>query len=105
MITEHRPANLGGLTTDRRSTLSSDGVAGGDPPVLDIALINNMPDPALDATERQFRALLAAAAGGMDVRLTMYTLPEVPRTDFGRKQVSSYSSLDDLWTRHHDGVI
>ena len=105
MITEHRPANLGGLTTDRRSTLSSDRVAGADPPVLDIALINNMPDPALDATERQFRALLAAAAGGMDVRLTMYTLPEVPRTDFGRKQVSSYSSLDDLWTRHHDGVI
>ena len=28
---------------------------------IDVALINNMPDPALDATERQFRALLFRA--------------------------------------------
>jgi len=31
-------------------------------PVLDIGLVNNMPDAALDATQRQFRALLRAAA-------------------------------------------
>ena len=72
---------------------------------LDIGLINNMPDPALDATERQFRGLLDAAADGLPVRLTLYTLPEVPRTEFGRKQVSRYASFDDLWSRHHDGVI
>jgi homoserine O-succinyltransferase/O-acetyltransferase len=51
---------------------------------VDIGLVNNMPDAALDATERQFRALLEAAAAGIDVRLTLYTLPEVPRTEFGR---------------------
>src|SRR5689334_7044791 len=75
------------------------------PTALDIGLVNNMPDAALDATERQFRALLAAAADGLDVRLTMYTLPEVPRTDFGRKQVSNYATLETLWTRRHDGLI
>ena len=41
------------------------------PDVVDIALVNNMPDAALDATVRQFRALLSAAAGDLDVRLTL----------------------------------
>ena len=72
---------------------------------LDIGLVNNMPDAALDATERQFRALLAAAADGGSIRLTIYTLPEVPRTAFGRQQVGKYAPLDDLWTSRHDGLI
>jgi len=76
-----------------------------DPDCIDIGLMNNMPDAALDATERQFRALLASAAQGRRVRLTLYTLPEVRRTDFGRKQVSSYASIEDLWRRRHDGLI
>jgi homoserine O-succinyltransferase len=76
-----------------------------DPSCIDIGLVNNMPDAALDATERQFRALLNAAADGLLVRLTLYTLPEVPRTEFGRAQVSKYSRIDDLWDRHHDGLI
>jgi homoserine O-succinyltransferase len=76
------------------------------PPCIDIGLINNMPDAALDATERQFRALLtAAAADGIAVHLTLYTLPEVPRTDFGRRQVSRYSPIDELWDRRHDALI
>jgi homoserine O-succinyltransferase len=72
---------------------------------IDIGLINNMPDAALDATVRQFRALLGAAADDMVVRLILYTLPEVPRTDFGRRQVSGYSDLRDLWDSHLDGLI
>ena len=72
---------------------------------LEIGLLNNMPDAALDATERQFRALLDAASGGRAVGLTLYTLPEIPRTEFGRRQVSRYASLDELWDRHHDGLI
>src|SRR5712691_8176135 len=72
---------------------------------IDIGLVNNMPDAALDATQRQFRALLRAAADDVTVDLTLYTLPEVPRTDFGREQVSRYSDLRDLWTSHHDGLI
>jgi homoserine O-succinyltransferase len=75
------------------------------PTRLDIGLVNNMPDAALSATERQFQALLRAAAGDIDVQLTLYTLPEVPRTDFGREQVSRYADFRDLWTSHHDGLI
>ena len=75
------------------------------PTLLDIGLVNNMPDAALDATERQFRTLLGAAADDITVHLTLYTLPEVPRTDFGLKQVSRYASIDDLWTSSHDGLI
>jgi homoserine O-succinyltransferase len=63
-----------------------------------------MPDAALDATERQFRALLRAA-DDVTVNLTLYTLPEVPRTDFGRETVSRYADLRDLWKSHHDGLI
>jgi homoserine O-succinyltransferase len=64
-----------------------------------------MPDAALKATERQFLALLRAAADDITVRLTLYTLPEVPRTDFGRDQVRRYSDFRDLWKSHHDGLI
>ena len=73
--------------------------------MLDIGLINNMPDAALDATVRQFRGLLGAAAGDVDVHLTLYTLPEVPRSGFGRQRVSGYSSIDDLWESDLDGLI
>jgi homoserine O-succinyltransferase len=78
---------------------------GPDPNCVNIGLINNMPDPALDATERQFRALLQAAAGDLDLRITLYTLPEVPRTDFGRHQVARYSDFRHLWDSYHDGLI
>jgi homoserine O-succinyltransferase len=72
---------------------------------VDIALVNNMPDAALDATERQFRALLSSVDPGLDVRLTIYSLPEVPRTEFGRQRVARYASIEDLWNRRHDGLI
>jgi homoserine O-succinyltransferase len=75
------------------------------PTCIDIGLVNNMPDAALDATVRQFRALLAAAADDMAVRLTLYTLPEVPRTEFGRQQVSGYSDISELWNSRLDGLI
>ncbi|HYR41785.1 MAG TPA: homoserine O-succinyltransferase [Terriglobia bacterium] len=76
-----------------------------DPNCLDIGLVNNMPDSALQATERQFLALLEAAAEGMMVRLTPYALPEVPRADAGRCHINSYFSINDLWNRALDGLI
>ena len=108
MIGEHQSPSDGApfLQAPRRSRTALPRFRESDPDCLDIGLVNNMPDAALDATERQFRALLAAAAGnGFVVRLTLYTLPEVPRSDFGRQRVSAYSSLDQLWNRHHDGLI
>ena len=75
-------------------------------PCLRIGLVNNMPDAALQATERQFVALLGAAAGDMDVRLTPYALPEVPRTEWGRQYVQRfYAAIDDLWDTPLDALI
>src|SRR5215510_819232 len=96
-------APLGRL--QRRAVKPPTRVCDLDRSCLDIGLVNNMPDAALDATVRQFRGLLGAAAGDTAVRLTLYTLPEVPRSDFGRQQVSGYSTTDELWDSHLDGLI
>src|SRR5437016_8772222 len=73
---------------------------------IDIGLVNNMPDAALEATERQFLTLLEAAADGIVVRLTLYALPDIPRTESGRRRVSSlYASIDGLWDSKLDGLI
>ena len=105
MITRHAPSS--GLRTSTRARRAPTiRFRESSPTYLDIGLVNNMPDAALDTTERQFRALLgAAAAGRMAVRLKLYSLPEVPRTDFGRQQVSRYSDLNDLWSSRLDGLI
>jgi homoserine O-succinyltransferase len=76
-----------------------------DTQCLDIGLVNNMPDSALAGTERQFRSLLEAASGSILVCLTFYAMPDVPRSDAGRRYVSSYCALDDLWDRPLDGLI
>lgn len=73
---------------------------------LSIGLINNMPDAALEATERQFLALLNAASEDFSVRLLLYWLPGVPRNEQGARHISScYSSVESLWDRHLDGLI
>ena len=74
---------------------------------IDIGLVNNMPDAALQATERQFRSLLGKAAwAGLTVRLTFYGIPEIPRTDVGAERVRRlYVPVRDLWDRRVDGLI
>ena len=73
---------------------------------LHIGLVNNMPDAALAATERQFRRLLAAAAGGLPVRVTLFALPDIPRSDEGKRRINRlYSSIDRLWEDRLDGLI
>ena len=73
---------------------------------LTIGLVNNMPDAALQATERQFVALLGAAAGDMTVRLLPYALPDIPRAEWGDDYVRRcYSPIEDLWDSRLEGVI
>jgi homoserine O-succinyltransferase len=73
---------------------------------LHIGLINNMPDGALQATERQFVKLLDSASDGIAVRLSLYALPCVPRNDWGRSRISRfYSSVETLWDFPLDGLI
>ena len=73
---------------------------------IEIGLLNNMPDAALHATERQFAGLLKAAAGHHEVRLRFYSLPEVPRGDYTRTYMRAiYGQLDEMWDAGLDGLI
>jgi homoserine O-succinyltransferase/O-acetyltransferase len=73
---------------------------------LHIALINNMPDPALEDTELQFFDLLDVASGATQVFVRLYSLTGVPRTDRGQRHLNSfYFEFDDLWKTPLDGVI
>jgi len=71
-----------------------------------IALINNMPDAALEDTEAQFFGLLEAAAGDTPVHVQLYYLPAVPRGEHVQAHLRSfYLPVDDLWDRQLDGAI
>lgn len=74
---------------------------------LEIALVNNMPDAALAATERQFSGLLAEAAGEtFDITLRFYALAQVPRSDVARAAMEDrYAGLDRLETLGADALI
>ena len=71
-----------------------------------IALINNMPDAALEDTELQFFDLLDAAAENIPVVIKLYSLAGVPRTERGIRHLnSSYHGLDKLWDSSVDAII
>ena len=71
-----------------------------------IGLVNNMPDEALRATKRQFVSLLDSASDGMQIQLSLYTLPGVPRNELSSRHIAAhYSSIDDLWEGQLDGLI
>jgi homoserine O-succinyltransferase/O-acetyltransferase len=73
---------------------------------ITIGLINNMPDEALKATERQYISLLNSASDGMQIHLSLYTLPRVPRNESSSRHIADiYSSIDDLWEGQLDGLI
>jgi homoserine O-succinyltransferase len=77
-----------------------------DAPSIHIGLVNNMPDAALQATERQFLTLIDSASKNIMVRVSFYALPDVPRTEAGRIQVSRfYLGMEALWDSHLDGLI
>jgi homoserine O-succinyltransferase/O-acetyltransferase len=71
-----------------------------------IALINNIPDSALEDTEVQFFELLESAAGDIPVSLKLYSLPKLPHTGAGEKHLSKfYSGIGELLSSRFDGVI
>jgi homoserine O-succinyltransferase len=68
---------------------------GGDRGPLHVGLVNNMPDAALRATELQFAKLLKDASGAlganaMDVRLHLFSLPEIPRGEVARSRMEGF---------------
>ncbi len=73
---------------------------------IEVALINNMPDLALEDTELQFFKLLDQASDGLCVRLRLFSLPNIPRGDQAQKRLSSvYFGINSLWTEPFDAVI
>jgi homoserine O-succinyltransferase len=73
---------------------------------IDIGLLNNMPDAALEQTERQFLGLLKAAAGERRIRLKLFSPPEVVRAGAARERVElHYAPIDELWDSRLHGLI
>jgi len=80
----------------------------GDPTgnVLTIGLVNNMPDSALRATERQFCALLGAASENRLIKLQFFSLPGIKRSAETRAHISRYyDDFLDLERSPPDGLI
>lgn len=71
-----------------------------------IGLVNNMPDAALQTTERQFHELLSAASHDHVVYLKLFTLPQLPREGAARAHVHKhYDDISELWATRVDGLI
>jgi len=88
-----------------RAAASADGYGIGAE-YVEIALINNMPDAALEDTELQFLELLEAAGSDIPMRVKLYSLPNLPRGDRGHQHLRSfYFGIDDLLDSRFDGVI
>lgn len=73
---------------------------------IEIALVNNMPDQALSATDMQFLRLVQAGAGARELRWRRYYLPSVERSDTARRYLArSYEPIEALYGRGADAVI
>ena len=71
-----------------------------------IGLINNMPQAAFKATERQFISVLDAASEDIHVRLSLYSLLDIPKPALGDNNTGSrYASIDKLWETDLDALI
>ena len=69
-------------------------------PMLTVALVNNMPDAAVEDTEAQFLGLLTEAANGRPLHVRLYSLPKVPRSERTREYLAhNYATLDELLNR------
>jgi homoserine O-succinyltransferase/O-acetyltransferase len=73
---------------------------------LTIGLINNMPDSALKATERQFMRLVAAASGDIRVNFHVFSLSTIARSkQAGEHIAQDYTDIADLDRLGIDGLI
>jgi homoserine O-succinyltransferase len=86
--------------------LGSGGAMAVDADLIEIGLVNNMPDGALQATERQFIDILAAAAGSRVVRLHRFALPEIERGEMARAHMAGrYADFSTMGQVPLDGLI
>jgi len=90
----------------RRTGAASPRVRASGAEALDIGLVNNMPDAALEQTERQFIGLLKAAAGERRIHVKLFYIPEIARAGAARERVElHYAPIEELWQSRLDGLI
>jgi homoserine O-succinyltransferase/O-acetyltransferase len=71
-----------------------------------VGLINNMPDAALKSIERQFVDLIRESTSDTVVRLLLFSIPEVPRSDAALQDMAGrYRDVSELWDTQVDGLI
>jgi homoserine O-succinyltransferase/O-acetyltransferase len=98
------PAHWEGRNNRRATGFPSTNSKVGQP--IQIALINNMPDPALEDTESQFFELLEVAADDLPVRVKLYSLPGIPRGERGNAHLRNfYADFGCLWNTRCDALI
>ena len=72
---------------------------------LSVAIVNNMPDSALVATERQFTRLVTEAAGDA-VDIGLFHIPGLPRGEEAKQTLAMrYKPVTALFYMHVDAVI
>ena len=64
--------------------------SGFSPAAVHVGLLNNMPDAGLRATELQFARLLKDAAGNLDVRLRLFSLGSITRSEETRTRMAGF---------------
>jgi homoserine O-succinyltransferase len=78
----------------------------GGVPVLTCAFVNNMPDGAFDATERQYLGLLEEGSRSNTIELRRYTVEGVPRGEQTSKRIEEqYLPLSNLYLDPPDILI
>ena len=98
---------------DKRRSIASPTLVPGqeafersEPIELTIGLVNNMPDSALKATERQFARLLSAAAGSARIDFRCFSLPSISRSAAARGHIDKeYTDIAGLGRLKIDGLI
>ncbi len=70
------------------------------------ALVNNMPDGAFDATERQYLGLLDAGSGCEAIEVSRHTLAGIPRGERTAARIAEeYEPLERIWQHPPDLLI
>jgi len=64
--------------------------SGFSPAAVHVGLLNNMPDAGLRATELQFARLLKDASGNLDVRLRLFSLGSITRSEETRTRMAGF---------------
>lgn len=74
--------------------------------MVKIGLLDIMPDKALKATDRQFRAMLGANGAERQASLLIFTLPEIVRGDEAARYIAdTYVGWDEIRTTGLDALV